>query len=237
VKKKTEDKTISRAANTVAHKSVDAAIQADTTAGLAVKETRKSLHAKRSTAMTDLGMELGSLRGMVEIVASRGHACHSLRRELTAAQRVGMLLDDGCLRPGMFEERQLALEEESRQLRKTISDLGNFSGPAAKVLRLAIILREEGQDKSHECGDRRDKAEEPYSIIAEVIYQWGKMARLCELKDFGQAGSRTDAPDLFAATFARAIPSQETIDAIVAAGTTCFSLLQDFCDYRGLPTA
>ena len=171
---------------------------------------------------------------MVNSVARGGHICHSLRRELTAAHREAMLDRAGRAAPGIFTARQEALIEEIERFRDVISDLASFS--AAEILRLMMILRGEGnsEDRDPAVGWRHnDTAEDAFRIAVAVMSEWGKLSRLCELEDLSRVFS-ADAPDLVAEAATRAIPCEERIASIVAAGTTCVAFLEEFCDYRGI---
>jgi hypothetical protein len=192
---------------------------------------------KADEAKSDLRGAITTLRGLVDQVASGGHVCHRLRRELTAGQRQAMLDTGGIAPSGTFEARQLALLEETERLREALSDLITYP-ESTKVLHLMGFLRGEGKEQEHdpELGwGLRHKAEDACRMMADVMFEWGKLSRLCELSDLPR-GMLTDAPDLVAAAAAQVIPSEERINSIVATGTTCVSLLNDFCNYRGIPT-
>jgi hypothetical protein len=201
-------------------------------------QSRGSRTRKSDDAKEDLRGTITALRELVEQAASGGHVCHRLRRELTAAQRQDMLCKDGNALRGVYEARQLALLEETESLREVLSQLATF--PAlAKVLHLMVVLRGEEKDREHDPDlgwGLWHKAEDACQIMADVVSQWGQLSRLCELKDSPHAASLLDAPDLVAAAAAHAIPSEDKINAIVAAGITCVSLLEVFCGYRGIPT-
>ncbi|MGB8414425.1 MAG: hypothetical protein WCE23_16540 [Candidatus Binatus sp.] len=188
----------------------------------------------KGNAKFDFINAISGLRGMVNSVARGGHICHSLRRELTAAHREAILDTAGRAVRGIFTARQEALIEEIERFRDVISDLGSFS--AAETLRLMMILRGEGksEDRDPELGrQHKGKAGDAFRIAVAVLAEWGKLSRLCELEDLSRAFS-ADAPDLVAEAATRAIPCEERIASIVAAGTTCVAFLEEFCDYRGI---
>lgn len=192
---------------------------------------------KSDAAKSDLCGAITTLRSLVDQVAIGGHVCHRLRRELTAGQRQVMLDMGGIAPSGKFEEPQLALLEETERLRDVLSDLAIFP-ESTKALHLMMVLRAEGKDQEHDPDlgwGLWHKSKDACRAIADLMFEWGKLSRFCELSDLPRA-MLTDAPDLVAAAAAQVIPSEERINSIVATGTTCVALLNDFCNYRGIST-
>ncbi len=140
--------------------------------------------------------------------------------------------------PGAFEEQQAALLEETNRLRELLAYLAaNSTSPKPEeALRLMMALKD-CAGGSDDYKDARYRAgADPFLIAAQIMFAWNQLLRLCDLDDLSAPVFSSDTPDLVVAAAARAVPSEERIKSIIAAGATTISLLKVFCSYRGIAT-
>jgi hypothetical protein len=193
---------------------------------------------EKENARQELRNAIDTVWGFTEQIALTGHFCHSLRRELTAAQRQANLSRGGSPAPGIFEKQQLAMLEATERLRETLSDIGTYP-KQSEVLKLMMALCEERREEELDPRVGHplwNQAKDGFEIAGKIMAELDKLSRLSELTDLPRT-ILADAPDLVAAASTGVIPSEERISSIVATGATCVSLLKEFCNYRGIRTA
>jgi hypothetical protein len=190
-------------------------------------KARKSLASERELSET-----ISSLQSLVESAASTARIYFDLGRELVAKHRRALLDQECGWRAGTFEEQQGALLEEHQELREILLNFADFRLPTA-ALREIMALR--NLEPSHGMSNRlRPQCEDAVRTAAQVMFTWGELMRLCDSDALPPMPFQSDAPDLVAAAASQAVPSEQRINQIVAAGTTCIALMKEFCARRGI---
>jgi len=194
-------------------------------------QKKESAEAIARREMYDL---ISRLQGVVEKVASNARVLSDLRRELASEHRYCLLMKD-CAAQGIFEERQAALIEGVERLREDLSYLVEPSH-AIQALSLMMTL----MDCTSKDPDSEIVAESfganAFRIAAQAVFACTQLSRLCDLDTLPLAAVSPDAPDPVAASASQAMPPEDRMNEIVAAGATCVALLKEFCSHRGIET-